>query len=132
VDTWVNLQATNGFAGDFITPTTNAYYLVAPPGTTVVRYQVTMHVLGGSGGILYDQMSLWKKLQVKLNASVSGGSINISWLTQGSTSYQVVYRDNLTDPNWTPIGGAVAGDGTTKSVSFPTTGSKRFYSVITQ
>jgi hypothetical protein len=132
LDTWFNLQATNGFAGDFNTPIPNAYYLVAPAGTTVVRYQVTMHVVGGSGGVLYDQMSLLKKIPVSIKATIGGGNINLSWLSQGGTSYQVVYKDNLTDPVWTPIGGLVAGDGGTKSASFATGPGKRFYSVLTK
>jgi hypothetical protein len=131
LDTWFNLQATNGFAGDFTTPTTNTYYLVAPPGTTVVRYQVTMHVIGGSGGILYDDMHLMKKIPVTLTAKLNGGNINISWPSQGATSYQVVYRDNITDP-WMPLGAPVPGDGTVKTVSYAAGSGKRFYSVITQ
>jgi hypothetical protein len=98
LDTWYNLQATNGYAGDFVTPIPNAYYLVAPANTTVVRYQVTMHVVGGSGGILYDNMHLLKKLPVTLTSTGGGGNVIISWLTKCSTSYQVVYKDNLTDP----------------------------------
>ncbi len=132
MDTWYNLQATNGFAGDFVTPIPNAYYLVAPANTTVVRYQVTMHVVGGSGGILYDTMSLLKKIPVTLTSTFSSGNINISWLSQGGTSYQVIYKDNLSDATWTPLGGLVPGDGGTKSVSYSVTAGKRFYGVLTK
>jgi hypothetical protein len=132
LDTWYNLQATNGFAGDFFTPIPNARYLVAPPNTTVVRYQVTMHVVGGSGGILYDAMSLLKKIPVTVTATRSGGNINLSWVTQGGTSYQVAYKDNLSDPTWTSIGGVIAGDGGVKSASFASGSGKRFYTVLTQ
>ena len=132
-ETWINLQATNGFAGDFITPIPNAKYLVAPPGTTQVRYQVTAHAVGGpSGSIYFDAMSLMKKIPATLGASASGGNIVISWQTQAATSYQVVFKDNLSDVSWTPVGGVVAGDGTVKSVSFAAAGSKRYYSVLTQ
>jgi len=132
LDTWYNLQATNGVAAGFPQfSTVNSDYLVAPANTTLVRYQITMHVVGGSGGILYDDMHLMRKLPAKLNSSVSGGNINISWLTQCATSYQLVYKDNLTDP-WTPIGSLIAGDGGVKTASFPTTLTKRFYSVVTK
>ena len=90
-----------------------------------------MHVAGGSGGILYDAMSLLRKIPVTVTASLSGGIINLSWLSQGATSYQVVYKDNLTDTSWTPIGSPVVGDGTVKSASFSANLSKRFYSVQT-
>jgi hypothetical protein len=132
IDTWYNLQATNGYAGDFTTPIPNAYYLVAPANTTVVRYQVTMHVQGGSGGILYDTMSLLKKLPVTITPTFGSGNITLSWLSQGGTSYQVVFKDNLTDPDWTPVGSLVVGDGAIKSASFAASGGKRFYSVLTK
>jgi hypothetical protein len=132
VDTWFNLQATNGFAGDFVTPIGTAYYLVAPPNTTTVRYQVTMHATGGSGGILYDSMSLLKKIRVHVNAKKNGSNIDLSWQSQGGTSYQVVYKDNLTDSTWTPIGGLVAGDGGPQTASFAIANGKRFFSVLTK
>jgi hypothetical protein len=132
LDTWFNLNATNGYAGDFVTKIPDAYYLVAPPNTTLVRYQVTMHVQGGSGGVLYDYMRLMKKFPVTITPSEGGGNITLSWLTQGATSYQVVYRDNINDTTWTPIGGLVSGDGSVTSVSFPIGSGKRFYSVLTK
>jgi hypothetical protein len=52
-------------------------------------------------------------------------------LSQGGTSYQVVYKDSLSDP-WTQIGGLVAGDGSVKTASFATTSTKRFYAVLTK
>ena len=134
LDTWINLQATNGFAGDFATPTTNAYYLVAPPNTTLVRYQVTMHLIpgtGASGGVLYDAMHLMKKLPVTVKATLSGGNVTLSWVSQCSTSYQIVYKDNITD-SWTPIGSPVPGNGgVVSSPPFSASGTHRFYSVKT-
>ncbi|NOS72531.1 MAG: immunoglobulin domain-containing protein [Verrucomicrobia bacterium] len=132
LDAWYNLQATNGFAGDFVTPIPNATYLVAPANTTVVRYQVTMHVVGGSGGILYDNMHLLKKLPVTVTAAKSSGNITLSWPSQCSTSYKVAYKDNLNDSSWTETGSVISGDGGTKSASFPTTDAKRFYTVLTK
>lgn len=132
MDSWYNLQATNGYAGDFNTPIPNAYYLVAPANTTVVRYQVTMHVSGGSGAVLYDTMSLLKKLPVTITPTFGGGNITLSWVTQGGTDYQVVYKDNLTDPSWTPLGSVVNGDGGVKTASYAASGGKRFYSVLTK
>lgn len=133
-DTWLFLRATNGVAAGYAqTTTTNALYSVAPAGTDHVRYQLTLHnIAGGTGNVYFDAARLMKKIPVQLSVSVSGGNITLSWLSQGATSYQVVYKDNLSDASWTPLGGLVAGDGTVKSVSYPTPGSKRFYSVLTQ
>jgi len=119
----VQSPATNGYAGDFNTPIPNAYYLVAPANTTIVRYQVTMHVVAGAGEFSTTPMSLLKKIPVTLTASRSGANINISWTSQGATSYQVVYKDNLTDANWDASARPIAGDGGLKSVSYATSGS---------
>jgi hypothetical protein len=135
LDTWINLQATNGYAGDFNTPIPNAYYLVAPPNTTVVRYQVTMHLVpgtGASGGVLYDAMHFMKKIPVTVNATRSAGSITLSWLSQCSTSYQIVYKDKLSD-GWSPLGLPIPGNGgVVSSPPLSTSLSHRYYSVQTQ
>jgi len=132
LDTWYNLTATNGYAGDFVTPIANATYLVAPAGTTTIRYQITMHVVGGSGGILYDSLRLAKKSPVQVATSVGGGNITLYWPSKCATSYQVAYKDNVNDANWTETGSLIPGDGGVKSASFPTGSTKRFYTVLTK
>jgi hypothetical protein len=77
-------------------------------------------------------MRLMSKLPVSVKASVTGGNINLSFLTQGATSYQVVYKDNLTDASWIPIGALVLGDGTVKTASFAAGSAKKFYRVLTK
>jgi hypothetical protein len=133
-DTWLHLEATNGVpAGYASTSTSNAKYLVAPAGTDHVRFQLTSHAEGGgSGSVFVDAMRLLRKVPVTVSSQIGGGNITLSWPSEVSSTYQVVYKDNLTDANWTSVGGAVAGDGTVKSASFPVAGSKRFYSVLTQ
>ncbi len=132
MDTWISLAATNGFANDYVTPIPNAYYLVAPAGTTSVRYQVSVHAPAGSAGVInYDGLRLMKKIPVQVSSAISADHVTLSWLSQGATSYQVVYKDNLTDPAWTPVGSPVAGDGSTKSAAFPATEGHRFYAVLT-
>ena len=133
MDTWLYLVATNGVAAGYATTsTTNAKYLVAPAGANRVRYQITLHAEGGGGGSVYvDEMRLFKKIPVTVTATLSGGNIRLAWPTQALTDYQVVYKDNVTDTGWTPIGPVITGDGTEKSESFPTSNAKRFYSVLT-
>jgi hypothetical protein len=64
---------------------------------------------------------------VSLTALISGGNINISFLSQSGFTYQIEYKNNLTDPTWTNLGSAVSGDGTVKTVVDPASGSNRFY-----
>lgn len=133
-DIWLFLQATNGVAEGYAqTTTTDALYLVAPPGTEFVRFQITLHAVGGGPGSVYvDATRLMKKLPVTVDSSVSGGNIELSWLSQGDTDYQVVYKDSLSDPAWLPLGELIAGDGTVKTESYTTAGSQRYYQVLTK
>lgn len=133
-DVWLSLPATNGVAAGYAqTSTTNATYLIAPAGTDRVRYQITLHALGGgSGSVFVDAMRLMKKIPVTVTTSINGGNINLSWLSQGATDYQVVSKANLSDSTWTPEGGLVAGDGTVKTASFAVGAANRFYSVLTK
>ena len=64
----------------------------------------------------------------KLTATVSGGMIHISFPTQNGYSYQLLYKNQLTDPTWTPLGSALSGDGTVQSAPDSTVNS-RFYQV---
>ena len=64
---------------------------------------------------------------ISLTALISGGNINISFQSQSGLSYQVEYKNNLTDVSWTSLGSLIVGDGTIKSLNDPTSGSHRFY-----
>lgn len=134
LDAWLHLEATNGVAAGYAsTSTTNAKYLVAPSGTDHVRYQITTHAEGGgSGSVFVDATRLLRKIPVTVSTQTGGGNLTISWPSEIASTYQVVFKDNLGDANWTPVGSAVAGDGTVKSAQFPMTASQRFYSVLTQ
>lgn len=139
LDTWYRLAATNGIPGQDVNPgnfplqsTVNSQYLVAPAGTTLVRYQVTLHIQGGSGGVLYDDMRLLKKFPVTVSAVRSGGNLMLSWPSQCTANYQVAYKDSLSDPTWTETGSPIAGTGGVVSTSFPATLAKRFYTVLTK
>lgn len=133
-DAWLHLQATNGVAAGYASTTTsNANYLIAPAGTEFVRFQITSHAEGGGSGSVYvDDMRLMKKIPVTVIPGRNGNNLTLSWLSQAATSYQVVYKDNLDDPAWTPVGVVVDGDGTVKTASFPIAAGKRFYSVLTK
>jgi len=69
---------------------------------------------------------------VFITATTSGGNINISFPTQNTSSYQLLFKNSLTDPTWTSIGSPVSGNGSIESISQPITGTMRFYSVQVQ
>jgi len=68
----------------------------------------------------------------KLTAAVSGGNVTISFPTQSGYSYQVQYKNNLTDPSWTSLGGSLSGNGSSQSANDPAGVSSRFYRVLVQ
>lgn len=54
---------------------------------------------------------------VSLNILPNGSSMLLSFPTQTGYSYQVQYKNALSDTVWTPLGSSVSGDGTVKSAS---------------
>lgn len=68
----------------------------------------------------------------KLTASISGGQVTISFPTQTGYSYQVQYKNNLTDATWQNLGAALPGTGATRSAQDAASLSNRFYRVQVQ
>jgi hypothetical protein len=65
-----------------------------------------------------------------LAISMSASMPSLSWPTTIGAVYQVVYKNNLTDPIWTAAGPAISGTGTAVSwLDTNTTGTQRFYQV---
>ena len=132
-DVWFQLQATNAGTYGYDPATENAKYLVAPPGTTTVRFQLTMHDIansvGDGGSIYYDSARLMLKLPVTVSAAQVGSDIVLSWKSLGSTYYQVQYKDTIDGP-WQNLGAQVPGTGLVITKSDPIS-AKRFYRVLT-
>jgi len=131
-DVWFQLQATNAGAYGYNPATNNARYLVAPEGTTSVRFQVTMHDVAnsiGAGSLYYDSARLMLKVPVEVSASQVGSDVVLSWKSQGATEYQVQYKDTV-DGAWQNLT-VVQGTGVTVSTSDPVSSAKRFYRVLT-
>jgi hypothetical protein len=42
---------------------------------------------------------------------VSGTNILLNWATTDGQNYQIQYKDDLTAPNWIPLGSPVLGTG---------------------
>lgn len=130
INTWIDLnvtQRTFPSAG-----TTNQ--MLAPPGTAKARFEVTFsQTLYEWGSIYFDEAQLQEVVPPlvppALNAMLNGlGDIQISFATQSGVSYQVFYKNELSEGSWNPLE-VVAGDGTTKSVSYPASVPQRFYRV---
>jgi hypothetical protein len=68
----------------------------------------------------------------KLTATVSGGNIHISFPTQTGYSYQLQYKNNLTDANWISLGSPLSGNGSIQTIDDSAAGNTRFYRVEIQ
>jgi hypothetical protein len=110
-------------SGNLVTMTfngsTNTLQLMNPVGSGS-DVNVNFFMLVPSGG------------SVELTASISGGNINISFPTQSLLSYQLLYKNNITDPAWTPVGSPVIGNGSIESFHQPASGAHQFYVVQVQ
>jgi len=71
-------------------------------------------------------------LPTTLNASRSGGNVNLSFTSQIGKTYSVQYKDNLTDTSWNNLLPATNGTGAGIVISYPATGDKRFYRLSIQ
>lgn len=130
-DTWLHLPVTNLVDGaDTVVSTSEN--MVAPAGTTSIRYQVYEFGQGGSGSVFWDNMALYQIIPVTITPSVSGGNYNISFPTRGGLSYAVLYKTSLTDSSWSVLTSDIPGTGNTVTVQDPITENARFYRVQVQ
>jgi hyaluronate lyase len=67
-----------------------------------------------------------------LQANVIGTNLVVSFPSQSGFNYQVQYKRNLTDAQWTSPGSSVPGNDAMLSVTNPAVGQAGFYRVIVQ
>lgn len=66
----------------------------------------------------------------ELKVSRTGNTTSISLPAQAGFSYQLQYKNQLTDPSWTNLGGAITGNNSIPTVTDTTTQTSRFYRAI--
>lgn len=107
----------------------------APAGTVEVGfYLLNVNQPGNPAPIYFDDIQAMligdPVLPVTLSSSLVGGNIQISFPTQNGVSYQVAYKNSVTNASWIPIE-TIVGNGGTNSVAYPTSSPARFYVVLT-
>lgn len=118
---WVPLRDSDGnMAKVILSGSTNTLKLTRAPTGPDVNVNFLMLAPAPSPG------------QTTLSVARSGSNINISFLSQAGFSYQIQYKNELTDSGWLPLGSAIAGDGTVKTVSDPAGPGHRFYRAFVQ
>jgi len=68
----------------------------------------------------------------KITARVVGNNVTVSFATQSGYSYQLLYKNKLTDASWTAVGGSISGNGSVQSASDTWVAGGRFYEVQIQ
>jgi hyaluronate lyase len=66
------------------------------------------------------------------SVSSNGTNVSISFPTQAGFNYQVLYKNNLTDPNWLPLGSPMSGNNSPQIFNDPPGASTKFYRVQIQ
>jgi hypothetical protein len=82
----------------------------------------------GWGGMAYANY-LWLNPNFSMNEGVSRSGMSISFPTESWHSYQLQYKDNLTDPGWSNLGSPVGGNDTLQTISDSTSATNRFYRI---
>ena len=95
------------------------------------------HIINGTGAALSGPgfggtataNYLWLNPTFSINAGVSGPNASISFPTESWHSYQLQYKNALTDPSWSNLGGLVGGNDTLQTISDSTSATNRFYRI---
>jgi hypothetical protein len=95
------------------------------------------HIINGTGPAVTGPSfagpatanSLWQNPTFSINAGVSGSNACISFPTESWHSYQLQYKNAVTDPGWSNLGGPVGGNDTLLKIDTSTAPTSRFYRV---
>jgi hypothetical protein len=74
---------------------------------------------GKAQGLGIDNLSFSASipLSVPVNIQISGTNLFLNWSGAAGQTYQLEYKNNLTDPAWTPLGSPVTGTGETLTIT---------------
>jgi len=107
--------------------------MIAPQGTTKVRYQVVFRQPRyGGGSVYFDDLSLLKErepLSNVLTAEVVNDLLLLSFDSELGNDYHVMASDNLAAGCWSFVE-TVTGDGQTIELNYATDKAKRFYRLL--
>jgi hypothetical protein len=95
------------------------------------------HVINGAGATLAGPgfggtatiNTLWPNPTFSLSVGASGPGMSISVPTESWHSYQLQYKNALTDPTWSNLGSPFGGIDTLQTITDPTSATSRLYRV---
>lgn len=138
VGSWINLEVSEQIDPATFVSLGSSSFLVAPPNTAVIRYQVVyeqMHY--GAGSLYFDDLSLARQEVVVGSAlpeivvlGQSETQIELSFQTLPGIHYQMFVSTTLQEESWTLFGSFV-GDGDEKLFSYPLSELRQFFRIET-
>jgi hypothetical protein len=92
------------------------------------------HIINGTGATLAGPGFggtakadfLWLNPTFSISAAASGANGSITFPTESWHSYQLQYKNVLTDPGWSNLGGPVGGNDTQQTINDPIPATSRF------
>jgi hypothetical protein len=95
------------------------------------------HIVNGTGATLLGPgfggtakaNTLWLNPTFSISAAANGADGSITFPSESWHSYQLQFKDALTDPGWSNVGSPVGGNDTLQKFNDPTLNTKRFYRV---
>ena len=106
-----------------------------PPGAALWLVWEMADPTGKAQGLAIDNLSFSASASpvldpVPLTPQVAGRSLILSWASFAGQSYQIQFKNNLTDPLWQPSGASILGTGSPISVTNDlSTPTQRFFRV---
>jgi hypothetical protein len=139
-----------GIYGVFISSTTSCFNTIETPPTSqqvnmhdMINVYITgqgvgemTHIINGTGSTVgpgYGQAtanSLWTNPTFNISAGNSGSSVAVSFPTESWHSYQLQYKNMMTDPAWSNLGGRVGGNDMLETITDSNSAPSRFYRVV--
>ena len=128
----LTFSLSNAPAGATINATSGAFTWLTTPGGPPSTNLITVRVTDNGTPPLSDAKTVALVVAAPPRFTAvsrpSTGQIQISFPTLPGQTYQVQFKDQLTDPAWTPLGAPVAGNGTTVTqFDDPSSHPQRFY-----
>jgi hypothetical protein len=92
------------------------------------------HIINGTGPALsgpgfggtVTANCLWQNPTFSINAGVRGA---VSFPSESWHSYQLQYKNALTDPGWLNLGSPAGGNDTLETIHYSTSATNRFYRI---
>ena len=98
------------------------------------------HIINGTGSTVGPSFAtayanyLWLNptFNVSAGLDITGTNIAITFPTESWHTYQLQYKNAVTDPGWSNLGSPVGGNDTLETITDSTSATNRFYRVVAQ